>query len=346
MKWSILGLSILGTIAATCAVVLVLALQTSASPPAPEPPAPPRVPMIVAARELDARQVVGAEDVLSKEVDPKDALEGALGDTVRIIGRVLVTPMKAGQPFLDGCFASAGSGLHLASALQPGRRAVSVTLSDTLGMEDLLYPGAIVDVLTTVKVDETTEGDKQISVTILESVLVLAVGTRTIVSPTSEEPAAAGRGRPTVTLLVDPVQAERLKLAMENGSVSLALRNPSDTSPVVSGGARLTSLAPVFEELAQRKRDEYLEQLRAAEAEREQEWEKREYEMERARYAIERAREEIEIARKEYELERHEATKDTAEGTAPEWTTVILKGKTAETKVFKLPEGSAAPSGR
>ncbi len=339
MKWSILGLSILGTIAAASAVVLVLSLQTSASPPLPEPSAPAKIRMIVAARDLEPRQVVGAGDVETYEVDPKDALEGTLGDTVRVIGRVLVTPMKAGQPFLDECFARDGSGLHLASALEPGRRAVSVSLSDALGMEDLLYPGAVVDVLTTVKVDETGEGEKQISATILEGVFVLAVGTRTIVSPTHDDPATAARGdRPTVTLLVDAEQAERLKLAMENGKVSLALRNPSDTTPVVSAGARLSSLAPIFEQIAQRKREQYLEQLRASEAEREREWEKREYEMERARYEIERVREEIEIARKEYELEKHQAAKVTEEGTAPEWTTVILKGGAAETKVFKLPE--------
>ena len=341
MKWSILGLSLLGTLAAACAVVLVLSLQTSASPPALAPasaPAPPaKAQVMVAARDLEPRQVIAAGDVATQEVDAEDVPSGALGDPVRTIGRVLISPMKAGQPFLEGSFAGEGSGLHLASTLPPGQRAMSVSLSDDLGMEDLLYPGAVVDVLTTLEVDETGEGEKQISATILESIFVLAVGNDTIVSQ-GDDQSTAGGDRPTVTLLVDAAQAERLKLAMENGSVSLVLRNPSDTTPVVSGGARLASLAPIFERIAQQKRAQYLQQLRDAEAEREAEWEKREYEMEQARYAIERAREEIEIARKEYEAAKYEATKVTEEETTPEWTTLILKGSTAETKVFKLPQ--------
>ena len=341
MKWSILGLSLLGTVAAACAVVLVLSLQTSASPPPPATVATPpaKVPVIVAARDLEPRQVITADDVATHEVDAEEVPEGALGDPVRTIGRVLITPMKAGQPFLDDSFAGEGSGLHLAATLPPGRRAVSVSLNDDLGMEDLLYPGAVVDVLTTIKVDETGEGEKQISATILESIFVLAVGNDTIVAPNNDDPTVRG-DRPRVTLLVDAAQAERLKLAMENGSVSLVLRNPSDTTPVVSEGARLASLAPIFERIAQQKRAQYLQQLRDAEDKREQEWEKREYEMEQARYAIERAREEIEIARKQYEAEKYEATKVTEEETTPEWTTLILKGSAAETKVFKLPEAN------
>ncbi len=341
MKWSILGLSLLGTLAAACAVVLVLSLQTSADAPATVVPPPAKARVIVAARDLETNHVVGAADVETIEVDPQDAPQSALGDAVLTIGRVLISPMKKGQPFLESFFATEGSGVHLASTLQSGRRAISVSLSDTLGMEELLYPGAVVDVLTTIEVDETGEGEKQISATILENIFVLAVGNRTIVSPTTEEPPPSIRGdRPTVTLLVDADQAERLKLAMENGKVSLVLRNPSDTTPVVSGGARLASLAPIFEQIARQKREQYLQQLRDADAKREQEWEKREYEMEQARYEIERAREEIEIARKKYELEKHEATKVTEEKTAPEWTTVILKGGAAETKVFKLPDGN------
>ena len=339
MKWSILGLSLLGTLAAACAVVLVLSLQTSASPPSPVAAPPAKVPVIVAVRDLEPRQVIGADDIATHDVDAKDMPAGALGDPVRTIGRVLITPMKAGQPFLEASFAGEGSGLHLASTLPPGQRAVSVSLTDDLGMEDLLYPGAVVDVLTTIKVDETGEGEKQISATILESIFVLAVGNDTIVSPNNDDPTVRGN-RPRVTLLVDAAQAERLKLAMENGSVSLVLRNPSDTTPVVSDGARLSSLAPIFERIAQQKRAQYLQQLADAEDKREKEWEKREYEMEQARYAIERAREEIEIARKEYEAAKYEATKVTEEETTPEWTTLILKGSTAETKVFKLPESN------
>ena len=143
MKWSILGLSLLGTLAAACAVVLVLSLQTSGSPPAPQAASPAKVQVIVAARDLEPRQVIGADDVTTQEVDAEDVPAGALGDPVRTIGRVLISPMKTGQPFLDGSFAGEGSGLHLASTLPAGQRAMSVSLSDDLGMEEGKKPGAV-----------------------------------------------------------------------------------------------------------------------------------------------------------------------------------------------------------
>ena len=50
-----------------------------------------------------------------------------------------------------------------------------------------------------------------------------------------EERLPGGRAasmRVTVTLMVDPRQAEALQLAAENGSISLAMRNPLDRLPV------------------------------------------------------------------------------------------------------------------
>jgi Flp pilus assembly protein CpaB len=41
-----------------------------------------------------------------------------------------------------------------------------------------------------------------------------------------------------VTLLVDPVQAERLTLASTEGKIQLALRNPTDKTAPSTGGIR------------------------------------------------------------------------------------------------------------
>ena len=72
--------------------------------------------------------------------------------------------------------------------------------------------------------------------TLLQDIIVLAVGNQSVVNPETEETnrrdfVVRKADRPTVTLLVDPDQAETLKLAMHMGSVSLTMRNPMDETP-------------------------------------------------------------------------------------------------------------------
>src|SRR5262249_9738385 len=149
-----------------------------------------------------------------------------------VIGQVLRVPMKEGQAFTAECFATGTSGLKLAGTLRPGMRAVSVPLSDSGGIENLLYPGCIVDVLASLQVKEDGPmGDQTVGLTLLPGVNVLAVGDQTVTSTSNPE---EGRGiaprspRSTVTLLVDAKQAEMIYLARQRGNVSIALRNPSE----------------------------------------------------------------------------------------------------------------------
>jgi Flp pilus assembly protein CpaB len=80
-------------------------------------------------------------------------------------------------------------------------------------------------------------------------VRVLAVGQDTIVhqSEAGAEQGQSGRGaRPTVALAVTTDQAEKLKLAMQEGSVSLSLRNPKDNSQVPIRLTGLPSMSPLL----------------------------------------------------------------------------------------------------
>lgn len=235
MKWAIVALCALGLLAAGAAAVLVTSLQDGASPTSPQvvervvPAMVADLPVAVAARDLAAFAVVRAEDVDVVEARSDAAPRNALADPLAVIGRMLGTPMVAGQPFLAGAFVEEGSAQQLARSLGPGRRAMSITLDDGSGLEQLLYPGSVVDVLATF-VRETPEGSTPLTITLLEAIRVLAIGERTVVDPfaSSDDSRAPGRARPTVSLLVDGEQANKLKLAMEEGRVSLALRDPGD----------------------------------------------------------------------------------------------------------------------
>lgn len=117
------------------------------------------------------------------------------------------------------------------AGLPAGLRAVSVQRSAHAGLGELLGAGSVVDVLATLPPRARPDARPDpVSLTLLEGVRVFAVG----------------EAHGDVTLVLDPSQAEKLVLAMKEGSVSLVLRNPADESRTNTGGTLLSSLAPVL----------------------------------------------------------------------------------------------------
>jgi Flp pilus assembly protein CpaB len=93
--------------------------------------------------------------------------------------------------------------------------------------------------------------------TLLQGIFVLAVGDDTVVSESAQatdvgSPMRQAR-RPSVTVLVDSKQAELLKLAMQEGSVSMVLRNPADEQAVVGAGTPLHELSPILDAPRERR---------------------------------------------------------------------------------------------
>jgi pilus assembly protein CpaB len=179
--------------------------------------------------------------ISQEELPPGEQLVSPAG----IVGRVLAVPVVEGQVLTQSCFVRQGTGSLLAAALPHGMRAVSVSLSGkTIPDAALLYPGCVVDVLVSFKLPGSSRGTA-LSTTMLRGVQVLAVAGYTVVSSPESETARGGRGRSasrsaTVTLLVNPKQAEALQLAAENGSVSLTIRNPLDMELVHIEGTVLS----------------------------------------------------------------------------------------------------------
>jgi Flp pilus assembly protein CpaB len=103
-----------------------------------------------------------------------------------------------------------------------------------------------VDVIASFKVDASDHIGRAVSTTLLQNIQVLGVESNTVVNKQSEEGSQARsshtgtRRTLLVTLMVDSTQAEALQLAIENGAVSLAMRNPNDVE-VSNGQATLLS---------------------------------------------------------------------------------------------------------
>lgn len=239
MKVAVISLVLFGVIAAICAAVLIATLARPAGSSAPLAlKAEQDVDVLVAARELQPMSVVGSDAVVIKKVPKSQVPPNALLNPVQVVGKVLTDRMLADQAFTKSCFAREGTGVYLATAVPQGKRAMSITLADWSGMAGLLYPGSLVDVLVSFKTLGNDRGGRTdnelLSTTLLQGLQVLAIGSQSIAADEyqdKEAGALAQRGQVNtrmVTLLVDPKQAEILQLAMQAGSVSLAMRNPLD----------------------------------------------------------------------------------------------------------------------
>jgi len=231
MKWSIVILIALGLLAALCAAALVFVLRADTSGKS----TPTEV--IIAAKSLPAMSVVTSSSIIKDKIAKEKLPEGYLSVPIQAIGRVLSMPVVEGQVLTQSCLIMEGTGQHLATAIPHGMRAVGVTLANYSITGGLLYPGCMVDVLVAFRLPsgERVKG-QAISTTLLHNVEVLAVESTTVASKPKKDSDTAkqhteGR-RLAITLMVDPEQAEALQLAMENGSISLAVRNPLDKRPV------------------------------------------------------------------------------------------------------------------
>jgi Flp pilus assembly protein CpaB len=117
-----------------------------------------KVPVVVAAREVPARQAIVEEDVAVREVPLDDTnANGIVADPKLVIGRIPAVTIFAGQLVTQNLLASTQAG-DTFSILGPGEslspdspawRAVSITVPDDLAVGGILKAGQTVDVFVT-----------------------------------------------------------------------------------------------------------------------------------------------------------------------------------------------------
>src|SRR5688572_10658431 len=130
MKIAVISLVLLGLLAAISAAVLISTLSGNSAPTLgpTTAPAETEVEVLLAARDLPPMSVVDGASVISRRVPKSQVPANALVNSVQVVGKVLTDRMVANQPFTRNCFAKEGIGVYLASALPPGKRAMSIQL--------------------------------------------------------------------------------------------------------------------------------------------------------------------------------------------------------------------------
>jgi pilus assembly protein CpaB len=190
----------------------------------------PTTPVVVAGADLALGAELRRED-LRVIAWPADAVPaGSFTDTKDLVGRGLIQSMVQNEAVLPAKLAPVGSGAGLPPVIPEGKRAVSVRVNDVVGVAGYVLPGTHVDVLATIS--PTNQDTDMTSKVVLTNVLVLASGTKIEQDVENNKPISVS----VVTLMVDPLEAERLTLASTEGKIQLALRNPLDkTAPPTPG---------------------------------------------------------------------------------------------------------------
>src|SRR5688572_8293232 len=205
-------------------------------------------PVVVAKRALQAAQPITPDDVHVVNW-PEKSMPGGTVSSVKALfadNQILIptTAILEGEPIVPSRLASSTQGTGLAALVREGYRAVAVRADESVGRARLVYPGAFVDVIATVR---DTEGRGSSSRIAVSDVKVLAVEAETDVATRAararqaqeqgQQAASQNLGSTVVTLEVSPEDAEVLAVISRTGTIDLALRNGSDRKPVDTRGA-------------------------------------------------------------------------------------------------------------
>ncbi|HET6606874.1 MAG TPA: Flp pilus assembly protein CpaB [Rhodopila sp.] len=205
-----------------------IATRQSHSEAAPPPP-PAKVAVLTAAHPINAGALIKPDDFATKQmvVEPGKAADFTIDtpDVRRaLVGSMTRRAFAQGDVVREGDVIKPGEHGFLAAALQPGMRAVTITVDTGTGAGDLIGPGDRVDlILTQTLTDQNLPAAHRVAAeTVLSDVRVLAIDQKLVLGASAPAP---DRGNRTVTLEVTEGQAQRISVASLLGHLSLSVRS-------------------------------------------------------------------------------------------------------------------------
>lgn len=239
------GAILLGLVAALLSVSYVqkrVAEATSAA----EKPAVPEARVVVSRRDLAVGEPVGPDDFLARTVPvdfiPADAISPE--EYGNFVGRMVRAPIKRGAPVSASALVPIYD--RFSRVIVPGKVGYTLSVNENNSISGMIAPGDAVDILLHYDGDsEASQGQSAVGervVPLLQNIVVLATGTKIEDMPGDTE---AG-GFSSVTLELDPAQAEQLTVGQEMGDVRVLLRNIEDGTPFGLAGLTEKALKATF----------------------------------------------------------------------------------------------------
>lgn len=181
--------------------------------------------VVVAARPIQLGQAL-TPDMMRSQAWPADALpEGAfrtVSDLTTGEARVALRAIEPNEPILASRISGAGGRATLSATIAAGHRAVAIRVNDVVGVAGFVLPGDFVDVLLTRQNGSGYNNQDMQTDLLISNVRVLAV----------DQTASENRNDPqvarAVTIEVTPEDGQKVALAGQIGTLSLALRRADD----------------------------------------------------------------------------------------------------------------------
>jgi pilus assembly protein CpaB len=191
--------------------------------------------VVVAGRQLRFGNELSAS-VLREMPWPADAVpQGAFRSIQQVLKegkRVVLTAIEANEPVLASKITGLGQRATLSATIGEGHKAVTIRVNDVDGVAGFVLPGDRVDIM----LSRQLEKNSAINDVVLKNTRVLAVDQ--LADERSDKPSVAK----AVTLEVDIAGAQKLSLASQVGTLSLALRKAGDQDSTASRPITLADL--------------------------------------------------------------------------------------------------------
>ncbi len=195
--------------------------------------------IVVASHNLPLGSKIDASSVKLVRWSSDAIPQGAFTNTHQLIGSYVRNQIIANEPIVQSMlFTGQRAGGVLPLLIPAGMRAISVPVDQVSDIAGFVLPGAHVDVL--VAMPSGSGISQPVSKVVLQDVEVLAVAQQV------EKQKDAPKLVKVVTLLVTPIEAERLALASREGTLRLAMRNYNDNKIVPINGVDVKQLLGVY----------------------------------------------------------------------------------------------------
>jgi pilus assembly protein CpaB len=214
------------------------------STPAPLPlPLPITTDYLVAAHPLPAGALTRDEDFVAKPLTLDKTPNNGFADTpesrASLRGALIRNFVDTGSPVTVSDVLRPRDRGFIASVLREGYRAVSIGVDPISGVAGLIWPGDHVDILLTQDMGEKLVGHRALSETVMSDIRVIAIDQDMVQGAASNT--VAGKLVRTVTLELDPMQAQLVAVAATMGRLSLSIRSAigsnADVQPVPTFGS-------------------------------------------------------------------------------------------------------------
>ncbi|MDQ3060675.1 MAG: Flp pilus assembly protein CpaB [Pseudomonadota bacterium] len=193
--------------------------------------------VVVAAVDIELGSKINPQMLATTDWPSGSVPPGAFKDIKELQDRVVKVSVLRGDAVLERKLAPAGTQGGLSAVIAEGKRAMTVRVNDVVGVAGFALPGNYVDVMVNAQQDKSRgEEARQISKTVLEHVLVLAVAQESGRDDTKPKVVSA------VTLELTLEDSEKLDLARSVGTLSLVLRNQIDKETVATSGITKSQL--------------------------------------------------------------------------------------------------------